>query len=50
MLQIIEQIEQQSLQFKPEIEIYHLKHVDSAALNDMITQVYATAFSRARDR
>src|SRR5205809_1147233 len=46
VLQIIEQIEQQSLQFKPEIELYHLKHIDSFALNDMITQVYTAAFTR----
>src|SRR5439155_8667682 len=46
VLQIIEQIEQQSLQFKPDIELYHLKHIDSFALNDMITQVYTAAFTR----
>ncbi len=46
VLQIIEQIEQQSLQFKPSIEIYYLKHVDSSALADMINQVYAAAFAR----
>jgi type II secretion system protein D len=43
---IIEQIEQQSVQFRPDVEIYHLKHVDSVALTDMINQVYATAFAR----
>jgi type II secretory pathway component GspD/PulD (secretin) len=46
VLQIIEQIEQQSLQFKPGIEIFYLKHVDSTALSDMINQVYAAAFAR----
>lgn len=46
VMQIIEQIERQSIQFKPEIEIYYLKHVDSTALTDMINQVYAAAFSR----
>ena len=44
MLQIIEQIEQQSLQFKPQIELYYLKHVDSTSLVDMINSVYAAAF------
>src|SRR6185436_7156298 len=46
VLQIIEQIELQSLQFKPEIEIYYLKHLDSTALSDMVTQVYNAAFNR----
>jgi type II secretion system protein D len=46
VLQIIEQIEQQSLQFKPEIEIFYLKHIDSTALSAMIDQVYTAAFSR----
>src|SRR5439155_13821186 len=46
VLQIIEQIEQQSLQFKPQIEIFYLKHIDSTALTDMINQVYAAAFAR----
>lgn len=47
VLQIIEQIEQQSVQFKPEIEIYYLKHVDSDALTTLITgQIYALAFAR----
>lgn len=46
VLQIIEQIENQSVQFKPEIEIFYLKHIDSTALSDMITQVYNSAFGR----
>jgi len=46
VLQIIEQIETQSVQFKPEIEIYFLKHIDSTALSDMILQVYNQAFGR----
>lgn len=46
VLQIIEQIEQQSLQFKPEIEIYYLKHVDSFALTEMINLVAPQAFAR----
>ncbi len=46
VLQIIEQIELQSVQFKPEVELYYLKHIDSTALSDMITQVYNAAFNR----
>jgi type II secretion system protein D len=46
VLQIIEQIESQSLQFKPEIEIYYLKHIDSTALSDMVNTVYNAAFGR----
>jgi general secretion pathway protein D len=47
VLQIIEQIEQQSVQFKPAIEIYYLKHVDSESLTTLITgQIYALAFAR----
>jgi type II secretion system protein D len=46
VMQIIEQIEAQSLQFKPEVEIYHLKHVNGEALSTMIAQVYATVFAR----
>jgi type II secretion system protein D len=46
VLQIIEQIELQSLQFKPEIEIYYLKHTDSTALSDMVNTVYNSAFGR----
>jgi len=46
VLQIIEQIEQQSLQFKPAIEIYYLKHVDSTAMSDMINQLAPVAFQR----
>jgi type II secretion system protein D len=44
--QIIEQIERQSLEFRPQVEIYHLKHVDSQALSDMLAQVYTAAFAR----
>lgn len=46
VLQIIEQIEQQSVQFRPEIEVFHLKHVDSTAMSEMIAQVYSAAFAR----
>jgi type II secretion system protein D len=46
VMEIIEQIEQQSLTFKPEVEIYYLKHVNGEALSAMIQQVYAAVFSR----
>lgn len=44
--QIIEQIERQSIEFRPQVEIYHLKHVDSGALSEMLGQVYTAAFAR----
>ena len=43
VLKIIEDIERQSLETLPEVEIYYLKHVDGTALNALITQVYTTA-------
>jgi type II secretion system protein D len=43
VLAIIEDIERQSLETLPEVEIYYLKHVDGTALNALITQVYTTA-------
>jgi type II secretion system protein D len=46
VLQIIEQIEQQSTQFRPEIEVVYLKHANSAAVSEMIQLVYTAAFSR----
>lgn len=46
VMQIIEQIEQQSLTFKPEVEVFHLKHVNGQALSTMIAQVYAAVFAR----
>jgi general secretion pathway protein D len=46
VLAIIAQIEQQSVQFRPELEVFHLKHVDSAAMAQMITDVYSAAFGR----
>jgi len=46
VMAIIEQIEQQSIEFKPEIEIYQLKNVDGQQLNLLIQQVYATVFAR----
>ena len=43
VLAIIEEIERQSLETLPEVEIYYLKYVDGQALNALITQVYTTA-------
>ncbi|WP_425616406.1 secretin N-terminal domain-containing protein [Anatilimnocola sp. NA78] len=45
VMRLIEQIETQSLQTKPEVEIFHLRHVDGRALNDVITQIYDQVFS-----
>lgn len=45
VMRIIEEIERQSIQTQPVVEIYYLKHVDGAALNALIQQVYTTAFS-----
>ncbi|HZN32337.1 MAG TPA: secretin N-terminal domain-containing protein [Pirellulaceae bacterium] len=46
VMQLIEQIEQQSIEFRPEVEIYYLKNIDSQQLNLVIEQVYATVFAR----
>jgi hypothetical protein len=43
VLAIIEDIERQSLETLPEVEIYYLKYVDGQALNALITQVYTLA-------
>jgi type II secretion system protein D len=43
VLKIIDDIERQSLETLPEVEIYYLKHVDGTALNALITQVYSTS-------
>lgn len=42
VVRIIEEIERQSVENRPEVEIYFLKHVDGQALNTIIQQVYAT--------
>ncbi len=46
VMRIIGQIEQQSLEFKPEVEVYYLKNVDGQQLNVLIQQVYAAVFAR----
>jgi type II secretion system protein D len=43
VMALIEEIERQSLETLPEVEIYYLKHVDGTALNALIQQVYSTA-------
>jgi len=45
VLQIIEQIEQQSLETRPAVEVYYLRHVDGRALTDLINQIYAQVFA-----
>jgi general secretion pathway protein D len=45
VLKIIEEIERQSLETRPEVELYLLKHVDSTALNDILTTITTTALS-----
>ena len=45
VLRIIEEIERQSIETRPEVELYLLKHVDSTALSELITLVYSSAFS-----
>lgn len=45
VLQIIEQIEQQSLETRPAVEIYYLRHVDGRALTDLINQIYSQVFA-----
>ncbi|QDU26154.1 Putative type II secretion system protein D precursor [Anatilimnocola aggregata] len=45
VMRLIEQIETQSLETKPEVEVFHLRHVDGRALNDVISQIYDQVFS-----
>lgn len=50
VMRLIEQIEQQSQTTRPEIEIYHLRHVDGRALNDLLTQIYDQIFTARQGR
>lgn len=50
VMRLIEQIEQQSQSTRPEIEIYHLRHVDGRALNDLLTQIYDQIFTARQGR
>jgi general secretion pathway protein D len=45
VMRLIEQIETQSLETKPEVEVFHLRHVDGRALNDVISQIYDQVFT-----
>ena len=45
VLRIIEQIEQQSLETRPAVEVYYLRHVDGRALTDLINQIYSQVFA-----
>ncbi|WP_254510035.1 secretin N-terminal domain-containing protein [Anatilimnocola floriformis] len=50
VMKLIEQIETQSQVTRPEVEVFHLRHVDGRALNDLLTQVYDTIFTARQGR
>jgi general secretion pathway protein D len=45
VLKIIEEIERQSIETRPEVELYQLKHVDATALNEVLQLILSSAFS-----
>ena len=45
VLQIIEEIERQSVETRPEVELYVLRHVDATALSEVLTQIMPTALA-----
>jgi general secretion pathway protein D len=45
VLAIIDEIERQSIETRPEIELVPLKYVDATALNEVITTIAPTAFA-----
>ncbi len=45
VLKIIEEIERQSIEARPEVELYQLKYVDATALNEVLTLITASALS-----
>ncbi|MEX2174382.1 MAG: secretin N-terminal domain-containing protein [Pirellulaceae bacterium] len=45
VLAIIEEIERQSVETRPEVELYPLQHVDAAALSEVIQLILTDAFS-----
>lgn len=45
VLKIIEEIERQSIETRPEVELYQLKHVDATALNEVLTAINTSALS-----
>ena len=50
VMKLIEQIEAQSQTTRPEVEVFHLRHVDGRALNDLLTQIYDTVFTARQGR
>ncbi len=50
VMKLIEQIEQQSQSTRPEVEVFHLRHVDGRALNDLLTQIYDQVFTARQGR
>ena len=44
VIQMIEQIEQISIEAEPSIEVYHLRNVDCEALSTLVTQLYTEVF------
>ena len=47
---IIADIERQSLQTTPEIEIYPLKHIDDQAVSDLVATIYDQVFGPRQSR
>jgi type II secretion system protein D len=45
VLKIIEEIERQSIETRPEVELYLLKHVDATALSEVLTAINTAALS-----
>ena len=45
VLKIIEEIERQSIETRPEVELYQLKNVDATALSEVLTTIMPTALS-----
>jgi type II secretion system protein D len=45
VLRIIEEIERQSVETRPEVELYLLRHVDSTALSEVLTAITPTALA-----
>lgn len=50
VMKLIEQIEAQSQTTRPEVEVFHLRHVDGRALNDLLTQIYDQVFTARQGR
>jgi type II secretory pathway component GspD/PulD (secretin) len=50
VMRFIEEIERQSQETQPEIEVYHLQHVDSEALATLLASVYDQVFAVRQGR